>query len=216
MIEYYKNFSLENLFYIDENGIIQEEVWRDVPNFVKLYQASNLGRIKSLSRPMVKGNVRFISKDKILKPYHNKGCLAIRFSDEKGCKKEFKMHKLMVFVFMGIELKGYEKIIDHRDNSYTNNTIFNLQIITQRKNASKDKNFETKSSKYTGVCWNKKSEKWCASIHLVKGTTSTHLYQTDNEELASLFYQTAVDNLEKYDGNIEKFRRLIKDILNIE
>lgn len=213
MIEYYKNLSLENLFYTDENGVLQEEEWRDVPEYIKMYQISTFSRVKSLSRPMVKGKVKYISKDRILK--QNGDSLAIKFSNGKGEATEFKIHKLMIWVFFGIKLVGYEKIIDHRDNNHKNNVLSNLQIITQRKNTSKDKNFETKSSKYTGVCWNKVAKKWQANIHLIKGASGSHLYQTDDEYTASLFYETAVNNLDKFDGDIEKFRRLIKDILNI-
>ena len=55
MIEYYKNLSLENLFYIDENGIVQEEEWKDIPNWEGMYQCSDLGRVKSFGRKVFGG-----------------------------------------------------------------------------------------------------------------------------------------------------------------
>ncbi len=52
---------------------MKNEIWRDVPPYMGLYQASSLGRIKSLSKKTKrKGNSTFMSKEKILKPYFNK------------------------------------------------------------------------------------------------------------------------------------------------
>ena len=43
------------------------EIWKDIPDYENFYQASNLGRIKSLSRQS--GN--HILKSKIIKPWIN-------------------------------------------------------------------------------------------------------------------------------------------------
>jgi len=68
MIEYWKNLSLENLFYIDENGIVQEEEWRDIPDYIGYYKCSNLARIKSVFRYRI-GNlgVKTIVNERIMK-----------------------------------------------------------------------------------------------------------------------------------------------------
>ena len=53
-----------------------KEIWKDIKGYEGLYQASNLGRIKSISK-MVNGSNQFgvkfkyLKKDKILKPVIN-------------------------------------------------------------------------------------------------------------------------------------------------
>ena len=47
------------------------EVYKDIPNYVGLYQISNLGNVKSLQRKVKNKNGYRIVKEKILKPYIN-------------------------------------------------------------------------------------------------------------------------------------------------
>ena len=50
-----------------------QEIWKDVPNFEGIYQVSNLGNVKSLPRCIIhRGNVSHI-KEKIMKPFINRG-----------------------------------------------------------------------------------------------------------------------------------------------
>lgn len=46
-LEYYKNKSFENLTYINPEGVLCIEEWKDVIGYEKLYHISNLGRVKS-------------------------------------------------------------------------------------------------------------------------------------------------------------------------
>ncbi len=141
MIEYYKNFSLKNLFYVDENGTVQEEQWKDIPGFEGLYQASDLGRIKSL------GNNKFKSV-KILK-----GGIGGRYRNV-GLSKNKKVHMNNVHIFIAMTFLnhipcGHEKIVDHKINENSlDNSVSNLQIITHRENDSKD---SKSKSNITGV-----------------------------------------------------------------
>jgi len=216
MIEHYKNLDLADIVYTNEFGIKCTEIWKDIPRFEGKYMASNLSRVKSVSRTVVRKQGSYTVKECILKQWiWSKGSLAVTLYSG-DVRKKIKIHKLMIWVFEGIELVGYERIIDHIDNNPLNNVLTNLQITTPRHNTSKDKNFETKSSKYTGVCWNKKAEKWQVSMRFIGNKRTSHLHQTTDEDLAGLFYQTAVENLDRFNGNIADFRKLIKDILNIK
>ncbi len=82
MIEYYKNFSLEPLFYVNENGLVCQEEWKDIAEVKNIYQSSNLGRIKSLDRVMTsKIGVKRFYKGKILvQIIDNKGYLIVGLS----------------------------------------------------------------------------------------------------------------------------------------
>ena len=55
MIEYYKNLSLESLFYINDEGLVCMEEWRNIIGFENRYQVSSLGRVKSLGRRIKSG-----------------------------------------------------------------------------------------------------------------------------------------------------------------
>lgn len=140
MIEYYKNLSLENLFYTDENGVVQEEEWRDVPNYIKKYQLSNLSRVKSLKRKIFGGKVFYFNKEKIMKQQLGDEERLVCTLTKDAVQTKFKIHQLMGITFLGHTPCGFEKIVDHKNNNSLDNRLSNLQIITQLENVRKDKN----------------------------------------------------------------------------
>ena len=83
MIEYYKNKSLESLFYVNEFGLVCQEEWKDIPNYEGLYQASDLGRIKSLSRYVNNSYGLYLIKDRILAQAKSKYYLSVNLWDER-------------------------------------------------------------------------------------------------------------------------------------
>lgn len=165
----------------------QLEIWRDIPNYEGLYQASTLGRIKSL-------NFNRTGKEGILKDnFDKKGYSGVRiFKDKKG--KSFKVHKLIAMTFLGHVPCGYKKIVDHKDNNPSNNNVDNLQIITARKNTSKDKDLSKKTSKFTGVFWLKDKRVWTSKMR-INGKIK-HLGYFNNELDASKYYNQAVIDFE--------------------
>lgn len=102
-----------------------EETWKDVIGYESLYQVSNLGRIKSLSRKFnCNKGMRFI-KDKILKPqldYH--GYHRIELS-KFGKTKKYFIHQLVAMAF--IPNPNREKIINHKDGNKINNQPNNIE-----------------------------------------------------------------------------------------
>jgi len=174
-------------FKIMTNTNQQLEIWKDIPNYEGFYQASTLGRIKSL-------NFKRTGKEGVLKDnFDKKGYSGVRiFKDKKG--KSFKVHKLIAMTFLGHVPCGYKKIVDHKDNNPSNNNVDNLQIITQRRNASKDKDLNKKTSKYTGVFWLKDKKIWTSKIR-INGSIK-HLGHFKNEQDASDCYNQAVIDFE--------------------
>lgn len=79
---------------------------------------------------------------------------------------------------------GMGIVVDHKDNIKTNNFDFNLQLITQRLNTSKN---TKSSSKYPGVHWNKINNNWRAQIRI--NGKAIHLGSFDTEEEAAQAYQ---------------------------
>lgn len=197
MIEYYKNKSLKPLFYINKYGLICQEEFKDIPNYEGFYQASDLGRIKSLSRYVKNAWGYYWTKEIIVAQcdYNSdRVYLGLNLHKEGVCVK-FMVHILVAMVFLGHVPDGRNIIIvDHvKTNEKKNNQLSNLQIITQRENSSKDKKG---SSQYIGVHLNKKTNKWISKIRIGKERIS--LGSFINEKDASDAYQLALKNWEEF------------------
>lgn len=134
------------------------EIWKPVLNYEGLYEVSDLGRIKSLGNSKGK-------KEKILNGGSDgKGYRSFRLYKNKKAKT-YKLHILVAIAFLGYVPDGTNRIVvDHKDNIKTNNRADNLQLITNRKNCSKDRKGYT--SDYVGVSWDKSRNKWVATIQI--------------------------------------------------
>jgi hypothetical protein len=157
------------------------EKWKNVPNYEGHYMISNLGNVKSIK----------FGCDKFLKPVINdKGYLVVNFS-KNGKSQVCKIHQLVAMTFLKhTPDKTHKIVVDHINNVKTDNTLENLQLITQRKNSSKDRNG---SSQYTGVTWFAKKNKWAARIY-INGKLN-HIGIFLNEIDASNAYQLALSRI---------------------
>jgi len=128
------------------------EIWKEVLNFEGIYEASNLGRVKSL---VFRGKPRV----RILNQFLVRGYLYVSFN-----KKPIGVHRIVAMAFLNHNLsKGKKIVVDHIDNNKGNNTLSNLQIITARQNTSKDR---TGTSIYTGVYWSNGDKAWVSEIQI--------------------------------------------------
>lgn len=161
------------------------EIWKDIPGYEGLYQASSFGNVKSLK--FSGGN-----KEKVLKPsVDSHGYLRVDLCRD-GNAKNRRIHQLVAECFLDHKTDGTQKIvIDHINNIKTDNRAENLQLTTNRNNTSKDKKDYT--SQYTGVCWFKQTSKWKASIRI--NGKSNHIGYFTCEIEASNAYQLALKEL---------------------
>ena len=169
------------LFCPDDKGVIQHEEWRDIPEYIKSYQVSSIGRIKSLRRFVKKQNHHFEVKEKIIRLRIDKSGYYRTTIQANKNRFTGDVHQLIAIAFLNHKPCGYKKVVDHKDNIKTNNFVWNLQIITHRLNASKDQKNGT--SKYTGVSWHTKRKRWRASIY--HNGKETHLGYFTNEKEAA-------------------------------
>ncbi len=164
------------------------EVWKDIVGYEGLYQVSNFGNVKSLER-YVKGKIGDrVQKENILSKRlvgeKNNQYYAVTLCKNKD-RKQIKIHVLVAIVFLNHLPNGYKGLtVDHKDNNPLNNNLDNLQVITKRENSSKDKKG---ISKYTGVTFNKKSNKWRSQIWI--NCKNKTLGSFDDELEAHKIYQ---------------------------
>lgn len=174
--------------------MIQEEIWKDIPEYEGMYQVSNLGRVKSLPRTITyRDGRKGLFKETILKQgISRKGYLKVYLS-KKSKKYTVSVHKLVAMAFLGFIPTGTTKglVVDHKNEIKTDNRVENLQLITNRENCSKC--IKNASSKYTGVSWLKSSKKWRARIQIDGKDVHLGLFLT--EEGASQAYQKALKSL---------------------
>lgn len=170
-----------------------QEIWKDVKDYEGIYQVSNLGNVKSLPKEWFTGKgAKMKHNGKLLKPMINTfGYLHVSlYKDLK--QKTFTIHKLVLTVFTEYKPNGRKIVIDHINNIKTDNRLDNLQAITQRLNASKDK--KNKTSKYTGVSWSKYKNKWVANISINEKYKNLGCFKTEEE--AHLVYQKKLKEIE--------------------
>lgn len=105
------------------------EIFKDIPGYEGYYQASNMGRIKSLERVIVDSRNIRIFKEKILKPIIVHGYCHVTLS-KNGKRKAFIVHRLVLLTFKGPS----DLQTNHIDCDKKNNRIENLEYVTCLEN----------------------------------------------------------------------------------
>ncbi len=166
------------------------EFWKQIKDYPD-YEVSNLGRVKSLSRIILrKGKYPFLSKEKILKPNDNGNGYYYIFLYKNGISKIKYIHKIVAITFLNHNPNGFKLVVNHKNFIKTDNRLENLEIVTQRENANR-KHIKS-SSKYIGVCWNKKCNKWTSQIVINNNLKYLGLFETELQ--ASNAYTLALKN----------------------
>lgn len=167
------------------------EIWKDIEGYEGLYQVSNYGNVKSLSREWLANGVKHKHDGKILKPSSVKNTYS-QYSLYKDNKiSRYLAHQLVAKAFLGHIPCGHKVVVDHIDNNQSNNHVSNLQLISSRLNLSKDK--KNKTSKYTGVVLYRDGKRWSSSIRI--NGKSKYLGLFDCELKAHYAYQKALKEL---------------------
>lgn len=107
--------------------------WRNVVDFEGLYMVSSQGQVKSLSqlRYTAKG-FPYFSKEKIMSPGLcglKRNYLAVSLWKNKKQTRHY-VHRLVARAFIG----DSPLVINHKDNNPANNTVENLEWVTQMDN----------------------------------------------------------------------------------
>ena len=119
----------------------QAEEWKEVDGFEGLYEVSNFGRVKSVSRYVKNGLTEKKINEKILVCSREKktGYLRVTLC-KNGKQKIVKVHRLVAFAFLP-NLNNYPQV-NHKDEDKSNNRVDNLEWCTAKYNMNYGKRNE--------------------------------------------------------------------------
>lgn len=188
---------------------MEEEIWKAVKGYEGYYEVSNLGKVRSLDRIITdKRGFKKPLKGRMLKLKFNRDggyLIVILF---KGGKKDktIYVHQLVAQAFLGHEIGGHKNVVNHINGINTDNNVSNLEITTQRENATFKRASDKRnlSSEYVGVCWDKYKGKWIAVITI--NGKQIGLGSFHNEKEASIAYNKALLEVEGGSFNRDSYR----------
>ena len=179
------------------------EIWKPVKNFENLYEVSNLGRVKSLTREVYQtGNGGKIYThtypEKILKGSYDKVTGYRKLCLYKQGKPTIKyVHRLVAEVFCEKPNNIDKLVVDHKNGRKLDNRANNLRWVTQKENI---KNAIIQGHDYgkqitTGVYNNVKCSIYCIELNKSFDTLrNAAIYLKDKESLSTP-WQTIKKNI---------------------
>ena len=135
-------YSTSSFVYLQKESAM--EIWKDIKGYEGLYQVSNEGRVKALSRVVKSrwGTPKPLKEKEIREIVDSLGYSRLSLSKD-GNVKTHKIHRLVAEAF----LVG-EGQINHIDGNKQNNHVSNLEFCTQRENNIHAQETGLKPSKY--------------------------------------------------------------------
>lgn len=122
-MNHYKNKSLDN---------IPNEIWKDIEGFKGIYQISNMGRIKSIERTIIRQSKKHHIKPRIISQSLDKNGYLRSSLTKDGYTNSYSVHRLVALTF--ICNPDNKPQVNHIDECKTNNTVDNLEWMTCYEN----------------------------------------------------------------------------------
>ena len=124
----YKNGFFSSLTLLKPIFFMENEIWRDAPQYEGFYMVSNFGRIKSLPRTRKCGYGKTASvKERVLKYKIDKYGYAIYGLSKNGKSKSHTIHRLVALAFIFNPYPILLNQINHKDGNKLNNCLENLE-----------------------------------------------------------------------------------------
>lgn len=152
---------------------MENEVWKNIPGYDGLYQASDLGRVKS------RGNDKN-RKEKILRSGKDIGGYLHVALWKDGKAKRFSVHRLVWEAFNGPIQEGYD--CNHINENKQDNSLENLNLMTRKEN----NNWGTRNRRISEKMTNGKRSKWVIKLSL--NNEILHFYQSTAQVERELGY----------------------------
>ena len=108
-----------------------EEIWKDISNFEGLYQISNYGNVRSVTRTIKTPKCDQTWQGVKIKSFDNGRGYQVVHLRKDGKRYVKYVHRLVVESFIGFIGKND---INHKDFNRANNNLNNLEIVTRKEN----------------------------------------------------------------------------------
>ena len=162
-----------------------EEIWVPVVGYEGIYEASSLGRVRSIDR-IIGGRFR---KGQLLAPHEGDRPYYHVVLHNSGIGRTRRVHKIVTEAFLGICPDKY--VVDHIDGDTRNNCINNLEYVTISENTVRG---HKKPKHLQGVSYNKRMNKWQTEFAI---DGKRHFLGTfESSLMANLAYKNAKRNYE--------------------
>lgn len=115
---------------------LKDEQWHPIEGYEGIYEVSDHGRIKSLSRSKASESWSFITNEKIMVPqlcgYPDGKYYTVGFNKKGEKTKRFIIHRLVAKYF--VPNPDNKPVVNHKDGNRLNNHKDNLEWVTQLEN----------------------------------------------------------------------------------
>lgn len=109
------------------------EVWKDIPSYAGLYQASDQGNVRKLFKPVKKWDGSTVNGGyRIISPWIDRTGRQQVSLNKDGKKKNYQVHRAVMEAFVGLRPEGMECC--HNDGNPLNNVLSNLRWDTHINN----------------------------------------------------------------------------------
>ena len=111
---------------------LKGEIWKPVKGWEDWYEVSNMGRMKSLPKPiqMPYGGVT-MRKTRIMKQTPHNGYLTVGYGP-KSDRATWYVHRVVAETFLGGEHPGMD--VNHKNGNKHDNRLENLEWVTRQEN----------------------------------------------------------------------------------
>lgn len=150
------------------------EEWKRIVEY-ESYEISNIGRVRRKNKNGYRYKTGVQDKD---------GYPRVVLYNGGRCK-HFRIHRLVAQAF--IDNPGNKPIVDHENGIVSDNSVHNLRWATYGENLmNANKIQKNTTSKFKGVCFHKRDNKWTAHIYV--NYTHKNLGYFDREIDAAMAY----------------------------